>query len=105
MSRLDRRITLTRLSATTGGLGTAGAWVPVGTIWAGRRDEGDAETAAAGTVQGVVSSRFIVSSSAITRSIVPSDRLTEGDLVFDVIGIRQIGRAFLEVSAKARLDP
>jgi head-tail adaptor len=103
--KLDRRIALSRLTTTNTGLGPVEAWAPLGTVWASRKDVSDAEKAAAGTVQGTVAARFIVRSSTVTRGLIPSDRLSEGGLMFEVIGIKQLGRRdYLEISAEARLD-
>ncbi|UFS64392.1 head-tail adaptor protein [Paracoccus denitrificans] len=74
-------------------------------VWAGRTDGAEAEGAAAGGIEATMVSRFVVRSSPFTRSITPKDRLVEGGLVFDIVGIRQIGlRNALEITAKARTD-
>lgn len=72
-------------------------------VWGSRADGSEAEGPAAGMIEATMVSRFVVRSSPFTRSITPKDRLVEGGLVFDIVGIRQIGlRNALEITAKAR---
>lgn len=74
-------------------------------VWGSRADGSEAEGPAAGMIEATMVSRFVVRSSPFTRSLTPKDRLVEGGLVFDIVGIRQIGlRNALEITAKARTD-
>lgn len=74
-------------------------------VWGSRADGTDAEGPGAGTIQATMVSRFVVRSSPFTRSITPKDRLVEGGMVFDIVGIKQIGlRNALEITATARTD-
>ena len=103
--KLDRRITIRRKAVTNGPLGTSEAWATLGTIWAARKDVSDGEKAAAGTVMSTLAARFTVRSSEMTRGIRPADTITEGRLVFDIVGIKELGRRdYLEITAQARLD-
>jgi head-tail adaptor len=103
--RLDRRITVTQTGATNTGTGWTETTTTLGTMWASRKDVSDGEKVAAGTVMGTVAARFVVRSSTVTRQIKPKDRLTEGGLVFEVIGIKEMGRRdYLEITAEARRD-
>lgn len=102
---LDRRITLISVAVTNGGTGWAETSTSLGKVWASRRDVSDAEKAAGGTVQGTLVSRFVVRSSGTTRGLKPKDRLMEGALTFEIIGIKELGRRdFIEITAEARLD-
>lgn len=102
---LDRRVTLATVAATNTGTGYTETATTLGKVWASRKDVSDAEKAAAGTVEGTVRARFIVRSSSLTRGLKPKDRLTEGGLVFEIVGVKQVGRRdMLEITAEARLD-
>jgi head-tail adaptor len=102
---LDRRLTLTRLTETNTPLGVTKAWLVIGEVWGSRRDVSDGEKIAAGAVMAQVTARFVVRSSAITRGLLPKDRLAEGGLVFEIDGIKELGRRDgLEITATARVD-
>jgi len=102
---LDRLVTLSTMTATNTGTGYTETATTLGTVWASRKDVSDAEKAAAGAVEGTVRARFIVRSSSLTRGLKPKDRLTEGGKVFQIVGIKEVGRRdMLEITAEARLD-
>lgn len=102
---LDRRIAVTRKTITNGPLGQTETWATIATVWASRRDVSDGEKAAAGTAISTVAARFVVRSTPDTRAIRPADRLAEGRLTFEIVGIKELGRAdWLEITAQARLD-
>ncbi len=103
--KIDRRVTVERKTITNVPLGQTEEWATVATVWASRRDVSDGEKAASGTAISTVASRFVVRSSPDTRDIRPSDRLTDGRLTFEIVGIKELGRAdWLEITAQARLD-
>lgn len=102
---LDRRITVERKTVTNTPLGQTEAWATIATVWASRRDVSDGEKAASGTAISTVASRFVVRATPDTRAIRPNDRLTEGRLMFEIVGIKELGRNdWLEITAQARLD-
>lgn len=102
---LDRRITLRRKTVTNTGLGMTEAWADLGTVWASRKDVSDGEKAAAGKLQSTVAARFIIRSSDLARGLTPKDALVEGGRLFEITGIKELGRRdFLEITAEARLD-
>lgn len=102
---LDRRISVAQVGSTNTGTGWTETTTTLGTFWASRKDVSDGEKAAAGTVMGTVAARFVVRSSTMTRQIKPKDRLTEGGLVFEIVGIKEVGRRdYLEITAEARRD-
>ncbi len=103
--QLDRRITLRRKTVTNTGLGMTEAWADLGKVWASRKDVSDGEKAAAGKLQAVVVSRFVVRSSSLTRTLTPKDELICGALTFRITGIKELGRRdFLEITAEAGTD-
>lgn len=102
---LDRRVALFAVTTTNTGTGPVEVVTDLGSIWAGRRDVSDGEKAAAGTVQGTLVSRFTIRSTSGTRALKPKDRLSEGGQVFDITGVKDLGRRdYLEITAEARLD-
>ena len=102
---LDRRITFERETPTNTGTGVTRDWSELITVWASRKDISDAERAASGQVQGSIISRFVVRWSPSTAGLKPKDRLIEGGLIFEVRGIKEIGRRDrLEITAEAGLD-
>lgn len=113
-SMLDRRIQFRRAQVVDDGFQTAPRWnndnpeadnygSPVS---ASRRDVSDAEKSTAVQVRAIVDTRFVVRSSAFTRSITPIDRLVCEGRVFSILGIKQIGprHRWLEISGVARTD-
>lgn len=110
---LDRRLQFRRAALITDGFGTRLNWnvsAPeadnLGSpVWGSRRDVSDGEKAGAGTVFAEISARFVIRSSSFTRAITPQDRLVEGGRVFEIIGIKEMGRRDrLEITAVARAD-
>lgn len=111
--RFDRLIQFRRAAVQTDGFGTRLVWnianPPSDNHGAAvdgyRRDISDGEKAVAGTIYAEVSARFVVRSSAFSRDITAKDRLVEGGRVFEIIGIKEIGRLDrLEITAIARAD-
>lgn len=103
--QLDRRIRFLRGQKVDDGFANIDQWQDHGTpVWASRRDVSDAEKAGEGTVYAEVSARFRVRSSSFTRGILPTDRLVESGQVFEIIGIKQLGRRdFLEITGVAKV--
>lgn len=104
--RLDRRIQFQRAGKVDDGLQVTEAWANHGAqIWAGRKDVSDAERAQAGWIEATVASRFTVRSSVFTRGLTAKDRLICDALIFDITGIKEVGRRdLLEITAVARID-
>lgn len=103
---LDRRIHFQRFAEADNGLETVETWSNYGLpVWASRKDVSDAEKMAANWVEATVASRFVIRSNTFTRGLTAKDRLLCGGLVFDILGIKEIGRRDrLEVTAIARVD-
>lgn len=110
---MDRRIQFRRATLSDDGYQAIVAWNladpsadDLGSpVWASRKDVSDAERAKAGWIEAVIVSRFVVRSSVFSRGITPKDRIVCGALVYDIIGIKQVGRDdYLEFTATARND-
>ncbi|SMO64026.1 head-tail adaptor protein [Paracoccus laeviglucosivorans] len=110
---LDRRIQFRRATVQDDRFQTVLRWNEdnpdadnLGTpVWGSRKDASDAERAKSGGIEASMMSRFVVRSSSFTRGITPKDRLVCGGLVYDIAGIKEIGRLDrLEITATARTD-
>lgn len=112
--RLDRRLTLMRATATQNDLGeTVETWADIGTVWASRSDKANAEAVesaggSAGTGElraATVATVFRVRWSSLTGGLTPRDRVREAGRVFDITGLREIGRREgREIMAMARAE-
>jgi head-tail adaptor len=102
---MDRRLTLSRVDEVNTSLGVTKGPVVIGTVWGSRRDVSDGEKIAAGAVMSQITARFEVRSSPLTRGLKAKDQLAEGGLVFEIDGIKELGRRDrLEITATARVD-
>lgn len=108
MSRLvlNRRIQFERAISSDNGLEQERHWEPLGSpVWADREDASDAERALSGWLEAQMVSRFTVRSSAFSRGLTPKDRLTCDGVIYEIQGIKQLGKAAcLEITAIARAD-
>lgn len=104
--KLDRRLAILRAGEVDDGFQTVpGDFTTVATIWASREDISDAERGRASGVSATATTRFQVRHSATSAAISPTDRVSEGGAVFDVIGIKQLGRKVgLEITGARRAD-
>ena len=101
----DRRITLQRRGGLVDAFGhEIETWTDLGAVWAERLDISDGERWRAAEVAAVVSTRFRVLRSGLTAGLTAKDRITSEGMVFDIQGIKQIGRAGFEITANARAD-
>lgn len=112
MARLDRRVQFRRATISDTGFSAERRWNAADPaaddfgrpVWASRRDVSDAERALSGWTEATVVSRFIVASTTFTRSLGPIDRLVESGRVYDINGIKEIGRGRLEITATAKVE-
>lgn len=104
IGKLDRRITLQRLSSVNTPLGPEEATTELGKVWASRTDVSDGERALANTVQGTVVARYVVRASPLTSSLQPKDQLRAGGRLFAITGIKEKGRSHFEITAEGRMD-
>lgn len=103
---LDRRITFQRAALVDDGLQSVQVWSDHGaSIWASRKDVSDGERANAGWLEATSVARFVVRSSSFTRELTAKDRLRCEGRLYDIQGIKEIGRRDrLEFTAIARAD-
>lgn len=101
----DRRITLQRRGGLVDAFGhEVESWADLGMVWAERLDISDGERWRAAGVAAAISTRFRVLRSAVTAGLTPKDRIASEGMVFDIQGIKQIGRQGFEITANARAD-
>lgn len=103
---LDRRIQFQRAVIVDDGLASAESWDDHGTpVWAAKTDVSDGERWRAGEVSANITTRFQVRWSQFSADITPKDRLTYDGRIYDIVGIKEIGRRVgLEITAAARAD-
>lgn len=107
-AKLDRRVQFQRFTLVDDGFGMSQVWADHGSpVSASRTDVSDMEKATAGSIEASLLSRFVVRSTGFTRDLDPKDRLTQGGLTWNILGIKEAkdGRhRFLEITARARTD-
>lgn len=103
---LDRRVQFHRAALVDDGFASATNWADHGApVWASRRDVSDRERIESEQIAAVITTRFQVRSSTFTRGITAADRLTCEGALYDIVGVKQIGRRdMLEITARARAD-
>jgi head-tail adaptor len=85
------------------------SWGIVASRLAERLDVSDGERVRAAEVGAVITSRFRVLRDATLRTVTPRDRIVirdaiAGDRIYDIVGIKEVGRAGFEITAAARAD-
>lgn len=103
---LDRRVTLLiKSDGATNGLGeVAGFWADGPTLWAKKLNVSDAERVNARAVGVAITVRLVVRWSRTTAALTTADRLRFEGAVYEISGIKEIGRRDgLELTA-ARID-
>lgn len=109
IGNLDRRITFQRNTpGVPDGFGLpAESWADIGTVWASRNDVSDGEKVSAGQASGALLSRFVVRSSSLTLTLNGKDRISYGDAIWNILGVKETGdgrNRFLEITAVRESD-
>lgn len=104
--KLDRRITIERLSATKNEFNEdVEAFAPFKTIWAQRKDTSDlvkTEILAAEQVSSFQLVHFVIRSSSDARTVSPLDRINHDGRIWEIRGTKETadGRSrFIEITA------
>lgn len=92
---LDRRIRV--LQYIAGGLNGFGepaapTWQQIAVLSASKKDVSDGERVNAQGVGANLTTRFVVRSSTVTRAVKAQDRIECDGRVYDIVGIKEIGR-------------
>jgi SPP1 family predicted phage head-tail adaptor len=104
--KLDRFITIQRKTVERNGLNEpVESWTTLRTVRAHRHDASAGESYKAAEVNAELSARFTIRSTATTRTVTPSDRITYSGAVYNITQVREITRnRWLEVDAVRRAD-
>lgn len=91
---LDRRVQVMRAAVSDDGFQTRfGDYQPHGDRqWAAKNDISDREKYIAAGVGRVAESRFLLRWSRFSAGIIETDRLVCEGVVFDIVGIKEVGR-------------
>lgn len=102
---LDRRLTFLRATVTEDAFNEpVETWAPVASVWGSKRDVSDSEKLMAMQVGASVTTRFVIRWASSVAALDPKDRLECDGRLYDVTGIKEIGRRkALEITATARL--
>lgn len=103
---LDRTIVLQRATLAPNAMNEpVETWGTLATRRASYQPVSDGERSQAAEVAAVIDCRFQIRWSADVASLSPKDRLTFEGRVFDIRGVKEIGRRQgLEISARARAE-
>lgn len=104
--KLDRRVQFLRATLADDGFSKVEVFAPHGArVWAARQDVSDGEKMRGGMMSASIMARFTIRSSSYSRDLTPRDRIDQGGFVWEIVGIKEIGRnSFLEITAQARSD-
>lgn len=105
---LDRRIIIQRATSTPNALNEPiNTWADLKTLWARRQDVTDGEKFAADQVGSFLMSRFVIRSTALTRTITAMDRVSHDDVIWAIKGAKETkeGRnRFIELTCAKDAD-
>ncbi len=105
---LDRRVRILRAGTIDDGMSTVtGPHAEIGKRWAKKTDVSDAERVRAAQAGMTVTTRFLMRSDALTRSIGGSDRLECQATTYEVIGTKEWGgrNVGVEITATSEFKP
>lgn len=103
---LDRRITIERLQLSYDADNQpVENWAALTTVWASKQDVSDGEKIRAAQVGATLTTRFQIRWSNMVSDVNPKDRLVVAGRVYDISGVKEIGRREgLEITAAANAD-
>ena len=103
---MDRRLQFLRADLTDDGYSSVETWADYGSpVWAEKIEISDGERWRAGAVDASVTTRFRIRWSSFSAELTPKDRLSCEGRVFNITGIKELGRREgLEITAAARAD-
>jgi SPP1 family predicted phage head-tail adaptor len=105
---LDRRVIVERYATQLNDFNEPElVWSPAYTLWASYSAVSDAEKLSAGQINSSLSARFVIRSSAASRTIDSKDRLRFDGAEWEITGVKETkdGRKqFIEISATRQSD-
>jgi SPP1 family predicted phage head-tail adaptor len=104
--KLDRRIQFQRYTFADDGFTSTPTWANHGgKVWSSKTDVSDGEKLRADQVAANLTARFVVRHSSFTAGLTAKDRITYKGEVFEIYGIKEIGRSEgYEITAGAEVD-
>lgn len=104
--KLDRRVALRRASTTTDATGgEVAAWETFATVWASKKDVGDAERVRGQEFGASITSRFQIRYSSAVAGVDETCELVCEGRTYGITAVKEIGRREgLEITAAARSE-
>ena len=107
--KFDRRITIERFAAGSPAVdafgGESGAWGALATVWAQRTPVSDGEKWRAQEVAAAITERFLIRWSSTVSGVSAKDRISYNSRLYDISGVKEVGRRqYIEITAAARDD-
>ncbi len=104
--RLDVRIVIQRATTTPDGFNEgAETWSTLATVWAKAQPVSDGERWQAGQTLANETTRFTIRWASWVSSVNPRDRISYDGRIWDIQGVKNIGRdAYREITATARAE-
>jgi SPP1 family predicted phage head-tail adaptor len=106
---LVRKVTIQRATSVPNELNEpVETWTDFISYRAQRKDVSDGEKFAAGTVGSSLRSRFVIRSTADSRTVTPLDRLVHDGDIWNIDGVKQSDQGrdrFIEITAVCRAEP
>lgn len=104
--RFDRKITIERFAATKNELGgQEKVWTEYSQAWASVTPVLDGERLRADTTAASITDRFLIKWNAVTSGIGVKDRISFDGRIFDIHGVKEVGRRrYIELSASASVS-
>lgn len=104
--RLDRRIVIERATYTQNAMGEqVPSWSTLATVSAEATPLSDGERIRAAEVSAEISMRFVIRWSPLVEDVNPKDRVSYGGRLWNLWGVKEIGRREgLELTAGARAE-
>lgn len=104
--KLDRRVTLERFTETRDELNNPIlGWAVLTRVWGAKTDVSDTERYRSSEIGTTLTTRFVIRWSNKVKDVNSRDRLTCEGEVFNIIGVKEIGRRqHLEITASSQSD-
>ncbi len=105
---LDKRIAIMRAGKVDNGMATVdGEHTEIGRRWAKKTDVSDGEKMQAGENASLLTSRFLVLSDSLTRTITGEDRIAYKGRTYFVTGVKEAGERedAIEITTSTAVRP
>lgn len=99
-----RRIRVERAIKGDDGLAVTETWTLFAELWAEKLDVSDGERVRAAEVGAEVTTRWRLLRNSLSATITPRDRIVYRGTIYNISGIKEIGREGFEITSAARTD-